>query len=317
MYNGYLTFTCIFFLCLHAASGRAENADSCSLLEDDVERLLCYDNADIQAASETTAIGLRSKLAESSRDNPFSITPYRPNYLLPISINFSPNRVSFEEFVEPGTTMDKLEVKFQISFEVDILRNIQASNLDLYFTYTQLAFWQAYNHSASSPFRETNYEPEIGIKLNPKYELFWIRNFELRLGVVHQSNGRGDPISRSWNRVVATLIFDRENFVSVLRPWVRIKEDAEDDNNPDIEDYLGNFEWYNFYKSGGSTYGVTFRNNLDTDENRSAIQLDMSLALNRRFKAYVQFFHGYGESLIDYDHRNNSFGIGIMLTDWL
>lgn len=32
---------------------------------------------------------------------------------------------------------------------------------------------------------------------------------------------------------------DRENWALTLRPWFRIKEDRADDNNPDIEDYMG------------------------------------------------------------------------------
>lgn len=303
-------------LYLFMACSHAEDTDNCLMFESDEERLQCYDNLSTQL-SDDQVLQQRSKYADASQANPFSITPFRPNYLLPVSINTSPNREPFEQNIEPGSSMDSVEVKFQVSFEVDILRNIEQSGIDLYFTFTQLSFWQAYNSDASSPFRESNYEPEIGVKLNPNYELFGIRSFELRLGLVHQSNGRRDPISRSWNRVAASLIFDRENYVSILRPWVRIQEDEVDDNNPDIEDYLGNFEWYNFYKKGESTYAVMIRNNLQTGENRSAIQLDMGLALNRRFKLYLQYFHGYGESLIDYNHRNNSFSIGIMLTDWL
>jgi phospholipase A1 len=314
IYQASLALFCSMLLvCSNSAAG----VDDCKLIVDDLERLGCYDEIIQREATSDEALLHRNKLAEAAQENPFALAPYRPNYLIPLSYNDKPNRDPFEQFIEPGGTMDNIEVKFQFSFQLDISRDIYHSGIDLYFAYTQLAFWQAYNSSVSKPFRETNYEPELGIKINPDYELFGLRNFEARLGIVHQSNGRNDPISRSWNRVVGTLMFGRGNYVAVLRPWLRIPESDEDDNNPDIEDYLGNFEIYNIYKNGESTYAVMLRNNLQTSDNRGAIQIDMSIALDKRFKLYLQYFNGYGESLIDYNHISNRFGIGIMLTDWL
>jgi hypothetical protein len=62
------------------------------------------------------------------------------------------------------------------------------------------------------------------------------------LSLNHQSNGRALPLSRSWNRVIATLAAERGDWVAEFRPWVRITESHTDDDNPDIEDHIGRAE---------------------------------------------------------------------------
>jgi phospholipase A1 len=59
------------------------------------------------------------------------------------------------------------------------------------------------------------------------------------------------------------------------------------------------------------------RNKLDFGENYGAIQLGWSFPLSNNLRGYVQWFNGYGESLIDYNAHTNSIGFGIQLSDWL
>ena len=124
-----LTLITFLLWSLFTAVSHADDSLSCQLIEEEAERLQCYDNLATQI-SENQVLLQRSKLEDASQLNPFSITPYRPNYVLPVSYNTSPNTVPFEQIIEPGASMDNLEIKFQISFEVDIFRDIQQSELD-------------------------------------------------------------------------------------------------------------------------------------------------------------------------------------------
>ena len=262
---------------------------------------------------------LEQRLQEESRsrESRFSILPHKTNYLLPAAYNFSPNNAVYAGLAGGDEKMDKLEVKFQLSIKTPIWDNIFDDNGTLYVAYSQLAFWQAYNSGYSAPFREINFEPEIFLSFKTGYELMGVSSQAVTVGFDHQSNGRSKPLSRSWNRITANLVFGSGNTYVSFRPWYRIPEGSQDDDNPHMEKYYGYGELYILQKISEHTLTMMVRNNLRTTGNKGAIQLDWSFPLHRKLKGYVQFFNGYGESLADYNHSNNRIGVGVMLTDWL
>ena len=260
-----------------------------------------------------SAIDERIVLEWETYDNPFAITPHRPTYILPLAYNRSPNQAPY---VGLPLEVEQNEVKMQISFKIPLLRDFLFGNGLFSFGYTQQSHWQAYNGNYSSPFRETNHEPELLLSFPSNYDIGKFQGRLVTLSLNHQSNGRSEPLSRSWNRVMLDFVLEREGTYISFKPWWRIPDMDENDNNPDIEKYLGNFELRALRKYHDHTVGVMWRNNLRSD-NKGAIQLDYTYRLNKRLQGYVQIFNGYGESLIDYNHYDRSFGIGIMLTDWL
>jgi len=274
------------------------------------------------AEVEETALEKRIREEDSSISNLWTIMPHRQNYILLGNYNFSSmNEQPWEDFAGEDVDLNNTEVKFQISFKFMLWENLfkKRTNGDLFFAYTQLAMWQLYNKDISSPFRDTNYEPEVFFAFDNDWQIFGFTNRVNLFGFAHQSNGRAEPLSRSWNRLYASFVFEKENFVSGLKVWWRIPQDAENDNNPDIEDYLGNFELRSIYKWNKQTFGLMWRNNFDFDDNRGAVELGWSFPLpgTNRIKGYVQYFNGYGQCLLDYNASSSTLGAGFLLTDWL
>lgn len=266
-------------------------------------------------AESGSAIDRRMELEWATRDNPFSITPYRPSYILPLAYNDNPNEGPYKE-ADSDLLPEANEIKFQFSFRVPLVEDALFGRGFLSFGYTQQSYWQAYNGRSSAPFRENNYEPELILAFPIEEQALGMTWRLAGLSLNHQSNGRSEPLSRSWNRVMLELVAERGNFYASLKPWWRIPESEEDDDNPDIEDYLGNFELRMLQKYEDHTFGMMLRNNLQS-ENRGAVQLDYTFPINKRLRGYLQIFNGYGESLIDYDHYSNRIGVGVMLTNWL
>ena len=266
-------------------------------------------------AKEQTQLERRLESEKLAFDNEFLIATHKPNYILLFAKNAQTNEAPFAlQFPDEDTSLDDTEVKFQISAKFPLARNVFGKGV-VYFAYTNRSFWQLYNEN-SAPFRETNHEPEIFLTLPTAWELSGFKFSFINLGFVHQSNGRAGTLSRSWNRIYANFIIEKGNGLLSFKPWYRIEEDEADDNNPDIEDYMGHFELSGLYNLRRHSLGFMLRNNLKSD-NRGAIQIDWMFPLTSVFHGYVQYFNGYGESLIDYNYDQESIGIGLALTGWL
>lgn len=252
---------------------------------------------------------------------PFTLMSHKPNYILLASYNSNGYNAEVfrEQFDDPSIELDDTEAKFQLSIKSPLAVNLFDKNIDIYAAYTNRSFWQVYNDDISAPFRETNHEPEIWAQFRPDWKLLGFNNSLNGLGFVHQSNGRGGVLSRSWNRIYANFVFERDKLAIGIKPWWRIPEDAEDDNNEDIDDFLGYGEIRAAYKMDKHTFGMMIRNLFETGFDQGAVELSWSFPLwNYDYlKGYLQYFNGYGESLIDYNQRSNSIGIGVSLTDYL
>ena len=180
-----------------------------------------------------------------------------------------------------------------------------------------------YTNASSSPFRETNYEPEVFFDFPFRIKPLNIDFLNARIGLSHQSNGQNIPYSRSWNRVVASFEWESGNWVFQFKPWYRLPEDEKEafdsvkgDDNPDITDYMGHFEFRAVLKNHRNEVAVTLRNNLHKHDNRGAIAFDWIFPTKHQLQPFVQLFHGYGDSLIDYNEEITRIGFGVLISNW-
>ncbi len=331
-----------------AAPPPADALAACTGIIDDAARLACYDRIarpDLrpelqpelqpaagvpqqgtaaspvvtQAATTSTATEaslLDDRWALGKSDTRFDLRAHRPSYFLLGRYSTAPNKTPASP-TQPAPSaaldIDRLESKYQISMKVKLFD--VAENAALWAGYTQQSNWQLYNSRQSRPFRETNYEPELMLALEPNYEILGWHWRLLVLGLNHQSNGRADPLSRSWNRVYAQFGLEQGNFGLLIRPWLRIPERRDNDDNPDLTHYMGHGDIVAVYRWGEQTVSALGRYNISTG--KGAVQLGWNFPLARRVRGYVQAFSGYGESLIDYNVIQNTIGVGISLADFL
>ena len=275
--------------------------------------LLC---GSVQKAHSEFAFDHRLKQEKEQISNKWAITAHRPTYFLPLT--YAPNpKESPAKQINPNAELDEVEIKFQISFKMLALRQMFWNRGDLYIAYTQKSFWQAYNADESAPFRENNYEPEVFIAFQTNRDVYGLRNRGILLGFNHQSNGRGlDNLSKSWNRLYAGFILEKGNFLFLVKPWWRIPEATKDDDNPNIEKYVGYGDFRAIYKWKTNVFSLLLRNNLRAD-NKGAIELGWSFPLVQQLRGYVQFFNGYAENLLEFNRPNERIGIGILFADWI
>jgi phospholipase A1 len=309
----------------------------CAESDEDSSVEVCLLNALYQATAEQTVGELRQSCEETAptlfkrrvnlekqaSKNRFAIIPHKPNFVLPVSVT----NINQEPYsgLPVGSELDNIEIKFQVSLKYLFMQDLLFKDLDLQFAFTTTSWWQAYNSDISAPFRETNYEPEVIFNYHHSWTLFGLPIEQTSLSFNHQSNGQTGLLSRSWNRIILGFAFaPTDNVLWGFRTWYRLPEnekisalDPAGDDNPDIEKYMGYGELGGLWSiSEKHSLEFMIRNNLRSD-NKGAIQLGWSFPINDRIQGYIEYFNGYGESLIYYNLHAHRIGIGFKLTNWL
>jgi phospholipase A1 len=259
---------------------------------------------------------------EEKRDR-FVFRTYLPSFFLPVHYTSNINRQPTAPGKPDGPDNNnyrKLESKLQISLRTKLATGVMLPGADLWFAFTQRSMWQLWNSTDSAPFRSTDYQPELIYVVPVPKNLGELgdgwRVRMLQFGVAHQSNGQSDPLSRSWNKLYGGLALDKGNFGLNWRYHQRIPESLEDDDNRDLIDYIGSHELTATWLPGSATAMLIWRNDL-SNFSQGSFQLDMTYPVDSAkmdgLRWHLQLFSGYGETLLDYNIRQHSVGLGVML----
>lgn len=242
-------------------------------------------------------LSAEDSLMQASGNIP-AFTIYKDNYI-----------ITGTSFAGGKVTKYNSDAKFQISLRHRLYRKLLPLRLYLFLTYTQKSFWAIYRSSA--PFTETNYNPTIGFGRNFLTEgrVVWSTMLQFE----HESNGRDSIWSRSWNRITLTGIYNmNNNYNFQAKLWIPMMLS----DNRDISRYSGighlaaNYNSDNgriacsvlMIKRGGWNFnanwelGIAYR--LFRDDNQYL---------------YLQFYDGYGESLIHYDDFRRFIRLGFVI----
>jgi outer membrane phospholipase A len=216
--------------------------------------------------------------------------------------------------------------KFQLSFDYR-LATLVTGGVDnervttLRIGYTQRTLWDI--NGRSSPFYDTSYMPEFVLNMDSPMpsdtnQMFtWLG---LRGGFQHESNGKSGTDSRSLNTfyIRPRLVFGRlREWDLVLLPEIQTYIGDLGDND-DLKNYRG-YGKLRFYLGKSDGPSLMFTGWSGQHFNHGSYQIDLAIPartrwLNIEAYYYLQYFNGYGESLLAYRAKSDALraGIGLM-----
>lgn len=209
----------------------------------------------------------------------------------------------------------KPDTKVQFSFRFKFFRKT-----NIYIGYTQVMFWELLKEE-SNPFSEINFNPETFYRWTNSNALLK----EIDFGMAHLSNGKDGEVSRSVDSIYLKLkTYGKYDFgIPRLQMHFRYQYN-EDKTNKDITDFYGPLvlklyfdklaqkiflseEFYVEYYNGGRWA---------EDFSKSSVRLSARFRVwnsTTAPKVFVQYFNGYGENLIKYNKREETYRIGLSI----
>lgn len=260
-----------------------------------------------QAEEPSLYQGKIHRLINARSQDFIGFSAYDPSYIMQsiTNKNFNDTR-----------NMRSDEIKFQISLGLPFWHGIVGKNSVLGASYTSQSLFQFSNFNHSSPFRDTKHEPQLFVGWTTERALPWgWRLNEIEAGINHQSNGRSNDElkSRSWNRIYSRFSAVKDNWIVEFKPWWRIPESRAQDDNPDITKYRSYGDLTVGYIK--DKHQIKLTGHYHPKHNKGGLEVSYNYTLTKRIALYMQYYTGYGESLLDYNRNTKRIGIGIALNN--
>lgn len=232
-------------------------------------------------------------------------------YLLPVyyAIEPLPKPISSRNNI----AYNRLESKFQVSFKLLVSRDL-FYGIGFYFAYTQNVFFQIYSPKLSSPFRDSDFTPELVLYKPLNISFLAGELYNIRFGYSHTSNGEGlDSVgfikSRGMDRVFSEFMYKIDDFKLALKLWVFTRREPRN-----IIKYMG----FSSLKLSYDLYNHHFILNVSNLihnylKYKGNVRLEYRYDIFDKVGLYAQYFYGYGDNLYQYNIKSHHIGLGIAI----
>lgn len=216
--------------------------------------------------------------------------------------------------IGPRPSATNSDVKFQVSISQRLTKSTLPFNTYLFLFYNQKVFWNVFENSM--PVHDFNFNPGIGVSklLIAKDRVIG----KASLLIEHESNGRDNDNSRSWNKIsLCGSIYISPQFMIYAKYWIPI---VDGQHNRDILRYCGIFQNGLQVMSNDKKYGMAItlvkRQGWNLNFN-TIVELNYRLFKKDNQYMFLQYYNGYGDNLLDYNKFHSRLRFGIVIKpDW-
>lgn len=221
--------------------------------------------------------------------------------------NLSPMELYHENYFITGDKEDY--AKFQVSAKFALLKHYESG---LFLSYTQISFWDIW--SASSPFRENNYSPSVFIKSEDFLSDYL--NY-IQFGMYeHMSNGEDHADNRSIDR---GYVETQWSYGTKLNIGINAKGLWYYGQAKENKEYASMSKYYTvkFFISFGEQTEENAKDELYVKVSGWNKGYQEYGIISRKLpfmnpRLYVQVYHGYLESMINYNKCETKIRAGLI-----